>query len=176
MTSKFCIVNRHIAFERLHNFRDVGGYRGYGGRPVRWGRLYRSESLGKLRGGDDSRVVCSRACSHVCSPTGQPAQAPSFLPQLRSGPGHPIGPWLIAGRSPPARRGVTPYAPTAFGSLADERGGGGAARPVPGACGGRQHYHINHDHLVDGAHGRYVKTLSRSGAHKARSLDDMDST
>ncbi|MFE7044579.1 tyrosine-protein phosphatase [Streptomyces atratus] len=78
MTSKFCIVNRHIAFERLHNFRDVGGYRGYGGRPVRWGRLYRSESLGKLRGGDDSRVVCSRACSHVCSPTGQPAQAPKL--------------------------------------------------------------------------------------------------
>ncbi|WP_406491719.1 tyrosine-protein phosphatase [Streptomyces sp. NBC_00846] len=33
-------MNRHIAFDRLHNFRDVGGYRGGNGRPVRWGRLY----------------------------------------------------------------------------------------------------------------------------------------
>ncbi|WP_405690682.1 tyrosine-protein phosphatase [Streptomyces sp. NBC_00057] len=50
-------MNRHIAFERLHNFRDVGGYRGYGGRPVRWGRLYRSDSLGKLRGEDWDRFL-----------------------------------------------------------------------------------------------------------------------
>ncbi|MFE4335827.1 tyrosine-protein phosphatase [Streptomyces sp. NPDC056831] len=50
-------MNRHIAFERLHNFRDVGGYRGDGGRPVRWGRLYRSDSLGKLRGEDWDRFL-----------------------------------------------------------------------------------------------------------------------
>ncbi|MCX4399027.1 tyrosine-protein phosphatase [Streptomyces sp. NBC_01767] len=48
-------MNRHLAFERLHNFRDVGGYPGEGGRPVRWGRLYRSDSLGKLRGEDEDR-------------------------------------------------------------------------------------------------------------------------
>ncbi|WP_351236566.1 tyrosine-protein phosphatase [Streptomyces sp. NPDC002133] len=42
-------MNRHIAFDRLHNFRDLGGYRTEDGRHlVRWGRLYRSDSLGKL--------------------------------------------------------------------------------------------------------------------------------
>ncbi|MFF2411593.1 tyrosine-protein phosphatase [Streptomyces sp. NPDC058092] len=50
-------MNRHISFDRLHNFRDVGGYRGEYGRPVRWGRLYRSDSLGKLRGEDWDRFL-----------------------------------------------------------------------------------------------------------------------
>jgi len=43
---------RHIAFERLHNFRDVGGYSTSDGRTVRWRRLYRSDGLGKLAGAD----------------------------------------------------------------------------------------------------------------------------
>jgi protein-tyrosine phosphatase len=43
---------RHVAFERLHNFRDFGGYPAAEGRQVRWGRLYRSDSLGKLAGAD----------------------------------------------------------------------------------------------------------------------------
>ncbi|MCU1645566.1 MAG: iphP1 [Nocardia sp.] len=42
-------MKRHIEFERLHNFRDLGGYRTGDGRMVAWGRLYRSDSLGKLR-------------------------------------------------------------------------------------------------------------------------------
>jgi protein-tyrosine phosphatase len=52
-------VTRHIAFERLHNFRDLGGYRGAEGREVRWGRLYRSDSLGRLpaEGADWDRFV-----------------------------------------------------------------------------------------------------------------------
>ncbi|MFD7446584.1 GNAT family N-acetyltransferase [Streptomyces sp. NPDC059909] len=42
-------MNRHMAFDRLHNFRDLGGYRTEDGRHlVRWGRLYRSDSLAKL--------------------------------------------------------------------------------------------------------------------------------
>jgi protein-tyrosine phosphatase len=44
------VTTRHIAFARLHNFRDLGGYRTADGRTVRWGRLYRSDSLGKLHG------------------------------------------------------------------------------------------------------------------------------
>ncbi len=44
---------RHIEFERLHNFRDLGGYRAGDGRTVGWGRLYRSDSLGKLGEGAD---------------------------------------------------------------------------------------------------------------------------
>jgi protein-tyrosine phosphatase len=45
-------VTRHVEFERLYNFRDVGGYPTDDGRTVRWGRLYRSDSLGKLAGAD----------------------------------------------------------------------------------------------------------------------------
>ncbi|MES9521922.1 tyrosine-protein phosphatase [Streptomyces capoamus] len=45
-------MNRHVAFERLHNFRDLGGYRASDGRTVAWRTLYRSDSLGKLQGAD----------------------------------------------------------------------------------------------------------------------------
>ncbi|MCX5064576.1 tyrosine-protein phosphatase [Micromonospora lupini] len=48
-------MDRHVAFDRLHNFRDLGGYRTDGGRSVRWGLLYRSDSLGKLSGADLDR-------------------------------------------------------------------------------------------------------------------------
>jgi len=43
---------RHVTFDRLYNFRDLGGYAAAEGRQVRWGRLYRSDSLGKLAGTD----------------------------------------------------------------------------------------------------------------------------
>lgn len=48
-------MTRHVDFERLHNFRDLGGYRTRDGRTVRWGRLYRSDSLAKLQGADWDR-------------------------------------------------------------------------------------------------------------------------
>jgi protein-tyrosine phosphatase len=51
------LVRRHIAFERLHNFRDVGGYPASDGRTVQWGRLYRSDSLSKLQGQDRDRFL-----------------------------------------------------------------------------------------------------------------------
>lgn len=50
-------MNRHISFERLHNFRDLGGYSAADGHSLRWGRLYRSDSLGKLRGEDWRRFL-----------------------------------------------------------------------------------------------------------------------
>ncbi|MEV6654526.1 tyrosine-protein phosphatase [Streptomyces sp. NPDC051219] len=50
-------MRRHIEFERLHNFRDLGGYRTEDGRTVRWGRLYRSDSLSKLEGADWERFL-----------------------------------------------------------------------------------------------------------------------
>ncbi|WP_418955361.1 tyrosine-protein phosphatase [Streptomyces tritici] len=50
-------MRRHIPFARLHNFRDLGGYRTGDGRSVRWGRLYRADSLGKLRGEDWERFL-----------------------------------------------------------------------------------------------------------------------
>ncbi|MGI5456851.1 tyrosine-protein phosphatase [Streptomyces sp. CA-249302] len=44
-------MDRHIAFDQLCNFRDLGGYRTTDGRRVRPGRLYRTDSLGKLEPG-----------------------------------------------------------------------------------------------------------------------------
>ncbi|GAA2751635.1 hypothetical protein GCM10010440_64670 [Kitasatospora cinereorecta] len=48
---------RHLEFDRLHNFRDLGGYRTADGRTVRPQRLYRSDSLGKLAGDDTERFT-----------------------------------------------------------------------------------------------------------------------
>jgi protein-tyrosine phosphatase len=45
-------VNQHVEFQRLHNFRDLGGYPAGDGRVVGWRRLYRSDSLGALRDED----------------------------------------------------------------------------------------------------------------------------
>ncbi|MFD9396012.1 GNAT family N-acetyltransferase [Streptomyces sp. NPDC060000] len=42
-------MDRHIPFETLHNFRDLGGYPTGTGHRVRAGRLFRADSLGKLR-------------------------------------------------------------------------------------------------------------------------------
>ncbi|MGW0832967.1 tyrosine-protein phosphatase [Streptomyces prunicolor] len=50
-------MNRHVAFERLHNFRDLGGYRSADGRTVARRMLYRADSLGKLRGADWERFL-----------------------------------------------------------------------------------------------------------------------
>ncbi|MGW2253139.1 tyrosine-protein phosphatase [Kitasatospora sp. NPDC001660] len=42
------MTTRHIAFERLHNVRDLGGIPAADGRSVRRGLVYRSDSLAKL--------------------------------------------------------------------------------------------------------------------------------
>ncbi|MEU7578127.1 tyrosine-protein phosphatase [Streptomyces sp. NPDC041068] len=52
--------DRHIPFARLHNFRDLGGHRAADGRTVRWGLLYRADSLGKLRA-DEGASEAERA-------------------------------------------------------------------------------------------------------------------
>lgn len=48
---------RRIAFEGAANFRDIGGYPAAGGRRVRWGRVFRSDSLSKLTDGDLRRLA-----------------------------------------------------------------------------------------------------------------------
>lgn len=44
-----------MEFDRLHNFRDMGGYTTADGRAVRWGRLYRADALSNLAGADWDR-------------------------------------------------------------------------------------------------------------------------
>jgi protein-tyrosine phosphatase len=43
---------RNLGFSATYNFRDIGGYRGLGGRPVRWRRLFRSDALHRLGDAD----------------------------------------------------------------------------------------------------------------------------
>jgi len=45
-------MDRHVTFEKLHNFRDLGGYRTADGGRVVTGTVYRADSLGKLSAAD----------------------------------------------------------------------------------------------------------------------------
>lgn len=47
---------RSITFGNVFNFRDLGGYRGHGGRTVRWGRLFRADDLCRLDDADLTRL------------------------------------------------------------------------------------------------------------------------
>lgn len=44
--------DRHVGLETCFNFRDVGGYATVDGRRVRWGSVYRSDSLHRLTDAD----------------------------------------------------------------------------------------------------------------------------
>ncbi|WP_406408396.1 tyrosine-protein phosphatase [Streptomyces halstedii] len=50
-------MDRLIAFDRLHNFRDLGGCRASDGRRVRRGLVYRSASLAGMEGPDRERFL-----------------------------------------------------------------------------------------------------------------------
>jgi protein-tyrosine phosphatase len=46
---------RHIPFEQVFNFRDLGGYRARDGRAVRWRTIFRSDSLHEMSDSDQHR-------------------------------------------------------------------------------------------------------------------------
>ena len=50
-------ADRLIPLDGCFNFRDLGGYAGAGGRPVRWGRLYRADALQRLSDADLARLA-----------------------------------------------------------------------------------------------------------------------
>jgi len=50
------IPTRVLPFKGASNFRDLGGYANTEGRSIRWGKLYRSGHLAKLRNGDLRRL------------------------------------------------------------------------------------------------------------------------
>jgi len=41
-------VQRHLPFETVFNFRDLGGYEGTGGRTVRWRTVFRADGLHRM--------------------------------------------------------------------------------------------------------------------------------
>jgi protein-tyrosine phosphatase len=47
---------RHIPFESVPNFRDLGGYRTHDGRTVAWRRLFRSAALHTINDRDMARL------------------------------------------------------------------------------------------------------------------------
>jgi protein-tyrosine phosphatase len=48
---------RVLRLQGATNFRDLGGYPGHGGRPLRWRRLFRSDHLGGLTGDDRATLA-----------------------------------------------------------------------------------------------------------------------
>ena len=49
---KIDFSERHHPFEGCFNFRDIGGYRGIDGRPVRWGRYFRAARQDRMTPAD----------------------------------------------------------------------------------------------------------------------------
>ncbi len=45
-------IDRHVPFDTVFNFRDLGGYAAAGGRSVRWRRIFRADGLHRLAGDD----------------------------------------------------------------------------------------------------------------------------
>lgn len=50
------LYSRHISFESVPNFRDIGGYRTHDGHTVTWRRLFRSGELGNMTRSDLNRL------------------------------------------------------------------------------------------------------------------------
>jgi len=51
------MADRRVILEGPVNFRDLGGYEGIDGRPVRWDQLYRSDSLHRLTAADGKQLA-----------------------------------------------------------------------------------------------------------------------
>ncbi len=49
--------DRFWPLQGASNFRDLGGYPGHGGRPLRWRRLFRSDHLGGLTAADKAQLA-----------------------------------------------------------------------------------------------------------------------
>ncbi|MHC3473228.1 GNAT family N-acetyltransferase [Streptomyces sp. 7R007] len=109
-------MDRHIPFDALHNFRDLGGYTTRDGLRIRPRRLYRADSLGRLRPGTedwsrflalDIRTVVDLRHPWEAEARGRVPDHPSFdyhnlsiehrpYDQAALGPDEDPGPYLAA--------------------------------------------------------------------------------
>ena len=48
---------RKLPFDRMHNFRDLGGYRTTDNRQLKWGRVYRADKLSSLSDEDQNYIL-----------------------------------------------------------------------------------------------------------------------
>jgi hypothetical protein len=51
------VTSRHLEFDTIFNFRDLGGYQAAGDRTVRWRTLFRADGLHRLSGDDLARCA-----------------------------------------------------------------------------------------------------------------------
>lgn len=79
---RICISERRIPFEKLANFRDIGGYPTEDGHRVAWDKVYRSVSLFGLTDGDAEKLALLNI-QLVCDlrSTEEVEDAPNMLPQ-----------------------------------------------------------------------------------------------
>jgi protein-tyrosine phosphatase len=50
-------LERHLPFDTVFNFRDLGGYQAADGRTVRWRRVFRADGLYRITGDDLARLA-----------------------------------------------------------------------------------------------------------------------
>lgn len=79
------VSERRVDLEGAVNFRDLGGYETIDGRRIRWGRVFRSDSLSKLTEKDRLRVehLGLRLVIDFRTPN-EVKQSPDRLPESRS--------------------------------------------------------------------------------------------
>lgn len=84
---------RHIRFESVPNFRDLGGYRTHDGRTVAWRRLFRSAALHKMNERDIVRLkqeISPRAVIDLRSPRDPEKNSEAILLEEIGARYHPI--------------------------------------------------------------------------------------
>jgi protein-tyrosine phosphatase len=95
---------RHIQFESVPNFRDLGGYRTHDGRAVAWRRLFRNAALDKMNDRDIVRLkqeIGPRAVMDLRSPK-DPEKDPEVILLQEIGARHypiPFSTWPWPGPS-----------------------------------------------------------------------------
>ena len=101
------------------NFRDLGGYPGHGGRPVRWRRLFRSDHLGGLTSADHSALATlGLGRSFDFRGDAERAAMPYLLPGAVQ---HPLAiePTVVQRMQARVAAGQTLDAPTVVGLMAE---------------------------------------------------------
>lgn len=111
--------DRLIPLQGVSNFRDLGGYTGDGGRPLRWRRLFRSDHFGALTDTDRARLAAlGIARSFDFRGVAERAATPYHLPGVVQ---HPLSiePTVVQRLQDLAAAGAQVTVPVVQGLMAD---------------------------------------------------------